>query len=236
MPRACPWVSTKYMFEFAFTLGFILIAWFVFNFPVDDFRPTLMIALAALGISFYNLYKDSFRKIHDARCTLITGHYKDSKLYSAYTFENLGTESEIIVGAMFGFPGLNNNLRVMSFLGGTITKIASNTSNQETEEPFILKPKEIVVKEIVWDVPFEIIMRHLGKCKDDEFTASIIIQLSFIDPKRRALAHNTFNSMEIRHWAGKDTLFVEGHHNGQNEIFIDCRVYTIPFIEIPFEK
>lgn len=155
-------------------------------------------AVAAFGISLFNFYNQHFRSVHGLSCTLVAIGYNGSKFTAHYTFENTGTHQEIVVGGTFVFPREGEGE-----LYTTLIRPHNNSRMPEMMVPFIIKPKDVILKEFIWEISYDVLMIHLKSMNEIETIGMeaefpMSIKLDFVDPKRRNKSSKLINCADIK--------------------------------------
>lgn len=151
-----------------------------------------IIAVAGFGISLLNMYS-IYNHVHDIRCTQVSVGYDGGSLVAYYTFENLGTEPEIILGGTFLFPHGDSTYSTLAPSGsihGALLPVMM--------EPFILKPKEIFLKKFEWKASYENLITIFHKKVGDEFRKPFVISIDFIHPKTRGKKSKMIDCSELQ--------------------------------------
>jgi hypothetical protein len=163
-------------------LLFSVLAYMALSRSNDDNLFTSATAVIALGMSLFNFYFQHFRSLHKLSCTLISASYDGDSIQAYYTFENIGTFEELIIGGTFVFPEKDT---------GKFSYMSTRNEDDfmpEMMEPYILKPKEIILKHFSLKVSADQLSKHLGKNSGDEFEQVIDIKIDLINPKTRCKA------------------------------------------------
>lgn len=178
---------------------------------------TALTAVAAFGISLFNFYDRRFRSIHDLGCTLVAIGYNGKKFVAHYTFENLGTHDEIVLGGTFVFPEGDDGKSY-----STLTRKEVRDFMPELMAPFILKPKEIVLKKFEWNISYDLLLTHFQAMKGKEFRQQQPIQLlsfkiGFVNPKTRNKSSKLIKSTDIKFY--DDFVDCCKPYHQQNKLF-----------------
>lgn len=162
---------------------------------------TSITALAAFGISLFNFYYQHFRSTHDLECTLVSIGYDGKSFIAHYTFENMGTHQEIILGGTFVFP---NDRIEKSFSYSTLVKINDHHDfTPEIMQPFVIAPKEIILKKFEWNITYEELLTHFKSMQGESFRQDqpvhlLSFKVDFINPKTRTKASKLIKCSDIQ--------------------------------------
>lgn len=192
----------------------VILAWFAGDYTTTF---TSVIAVVAFGISIFNLYDQRFRSVHDLSCTLVAIGYNGEKFVAHYTFENLGTHDEIVIGGTFVFPESDDEKQY-----STITRKDIHDFMPELIAPFIIKPKEIVLKKFEWNIAYDMLLTHFKSMKGEEFRQNQSIQLlslklDFVNPKTRTKSSKLIKSADIKFY--DNFVSCSKPYHQQNKIF-----------------
>lgn len=149
-------------------------------------------AVIALGVSLFNFYFQHFWSAHKLSCTLISASYNGSNIKAYYTFENVGTFEELIIGGTFVFP--EEDPSKFSY----VSMRNEDDFLPEIMDPFILKPKQIVLKSFSLIIPPDELAKHLNKNIGEEFEQIIDMKIDFINPTTRRKAAKLVRCAKLR--------------------------------------
>ena len=149
-------------------------------------------AIIALGISLFNFYFQHFWSAHKLSCTLISASYNGSNIKAYYSFENVGTFEELIIGGTFVFP--EEDPSKFSY----VSMRNEDDFMPEVMDPFILKPKEIVLKSFSLEISPDELTKHLNKNVGEEFEQIIDMKIDFINPTTRRKAAKLVKCGKLR--------------------------------------
>lgn len=155
-------------------------------------------AVVALGVSLFNFYYQHFRSIHDLSCTLVAIGYNGKKFTAHYTFENIGTYQEIVIGGTFVFP-MDDDGRQYSTLR---RNHANNDHMPELMAPFVINPKEIILKNFEWDITYNDLLIQFQSDHGSDFRQKqpvrlVSLKIDFVNPKTRTKSSKLIKSADI---------------------------------------
>lgn len=188
----------RHIMPWLFILLFITTASFAVFGGQNSAEFTTLTAIIALGVALFNFWFQHFRNIHELNCTLVAVGYNGNKFTAHYTFENMGTHQEIVLGGTFVFP-----IKGEEDSYTTITRRHNDDFMPEMTTPFIIQPKEVLVKEFEWCITYEELLTHLKSMNniDQIETKSefpMFIKIDFVDPKTRSMSSILINCTDLK--------------------------------------
>ena len=172
---------------------------------------TTITAVIALGLSLFSFYFQYFYNIHKLSFSLVDLAFNGNAMDAYCTFENTGTNEEIIIGATFIFPQSPTNTY------STITRNAGHDLLPELLEPFILQPANIKLKHFHWEIGFKDLLTHFHIKNGEKFEQVIHLKIDFINPITRSKAVQHINIGTIRFY--NDFASFSQMHYSQHQLF-----------------
>jgi len=189
---------------------FVVLAYFAFTEGKNSHTYSATTAVIALGFSLINFYVQHLWNVHKLSCTLISSSYGENGLKAFYTFENMGTHQELIIGGTFVFPKENTNEYSI------ISTSLDSALMPDMFSPFILKPKEIELKEFYLELNDEQLLQHLHINEGEAFKQSICLKLHFINPNTRRKASRIVECCIIE--GNENHIWLSTLHTKQTEL------------------
>lgn len=205
-------IATLFIFLFSFAGYFAL-------FGGDEAKVFIAVtAVAAFGISLFNFYHQHFRSVHDLRCTLVSIGYNGKSFTAHYTFENVGTHQEIVIGVTFVFPDELDGKQYSTL----IKNHHANDRMPELMEPFVINPKEIILKKFEWDIAYSDLNIHFQTMHGAEFRQQqsdwpLALKIDFVNPKTRTKSSKVVKSADIAFY--EDFASIRKPYAQQNKLF-----------------
>lgn len=206
----------------------VIAALFIFLFTIAGYfalfggdAATVFIAVtavAAFGISLFNFYHEHFRSVHDLKSTLVAIGYNGKSFTAHYTFENIGTHQEIVIGVTFVFPEDRDGKQF-----STLTKNHhANDRMPELMEPFVISPKEVILKKFEWDIAYTDLLIHFKAMHGPEFRLQqtgwpLALKIDFVNPKTRTKSSKVVRSADIAFY--DDFVSIWKPYAQQNRLF-----------------
>jgi len=162
---------------------------------------TSITAVVAFGVSLFNFYYQHIRSIHDLGCTLVAIGYNGKKFIAHYTFENMGTHQEIVLGGTFVFP---KDCDGKSY--STVSRKHDRDFMPEMMAPFIIKPNEIALKEFEWNITYDDLLTHFQSMEGPDFWEKqsiypVSIKIDFVNPQTRSKSSKLIKSADIKFYS-----------------------------------
>lgn len=177
---------------------FAVLAYFAFSEGSESNPFSSAAAVIALAISLFNFYTQYLHKDHRIYCTMVSVGYDGKKLRAHYTFDNVGTYQEAILGVTFVFPENDSGTQY-----STVTRQHHGDHMPELLDPIVVNPGDIVVKKFEWEFGFDELLLHLktsNGCNqnNNKTEYDISIKVDFIDPETRGKASKLLHCTKIR--------------------------------------
>ncbi len=177
---------------------FAVIAYFAFSEGSSSHPFSSAAAVIALAISLFNFYAQHLHKVHNVYCTMVSVGYDGEKLRAHYTFDNVGTYQEAILGVTFVFP-INDAGKEYT----TVKRQHYGDHMPELLEPIAINPGDIVVKKFEWYFGFNELLQHVEtlhdhKKENKKNEYDISIKVDFIDPETRGKSSKLLHCTKIR--------------------------------------
>ena len=175
-------------------------------------------AVAAFGVSLFNFYHQHFKSIHDLRCTLVAIGYNGKNFTAHYTFENVGTHQEIVIGVTFVFPYDRDGRQFTT----QMKNHRANDRMPELTEPFVINPNEIILKKYEWDIAYSDLVIHFQSMHGSEFRQQqtdwpLALKIDFINPTTRTKSSKMIKSADIAFY--EDFVSIRKPYVQQNNLF-----------------
>lgn len=210
----------KIIIAFLLIILFIIAAYLALSGSENAILFSVITALVAFGFSLFNFYYQHFRSIHDLKCTLVAIGYDGKSFVAHYTFENMGTHQEIILGGTFVFP---DDQPEKSYTYSTLVR-SNNHHNfmPEIMSPFIIAPKEIALKRFEWYITYKELLSHFKSMKGENFRQNQSVHLlsfkvDFVNPSTRTKASKLIKCSDIMFH--DDFISCQKPHKLQNNLF-----------------
>lgn len=153
---------------------------------------TTVTAVISLGFALFNFYFHYFRDVHKLRFPLVDISFNGQSMDAYCTFENTGTNEEIIIGGTFVFPKESTSEY------STITRKPGIDNLPEIMEPFILRPNQVELRHFNWPVSYDDLLFHFDLERDQKFEQVVNLKVDFINPTNRSKAAKLIGVGTIR--------------------------------------
>lgn len=207
----------KHIVTWLFILLFVVAAAFALFGGQNAAIFTSIAAIVALGVSLFNFWFQHFRNVHDLSCTLVAIGYDGHRFTAHYTFENTGSHQEIVLGGTFVFPQKGEGRSYT-----TIIKRRDNSRMPEMMEPFLIKPKEVLVKEFEWSIAYADLMIHIKSMNELEQIGMeaefpMAMKVDFVDPSSRSKASKLIRVADVKF--ASDFAYCSRANHGSVKLF-----------------
>jgi len=104
----------------------------------------------------------------------------------------------------------------------TLTRKDVHDFMPELKVPFIIKPKEIILKEFEWNITYDLLLTHFQAMKGNEFRQQqpiqpLSIKIDFVNPKTRNKSSKLIKSADIKFY--DDFVDCVMRYQQQNKLF-----------------